>query len=132
MGKHNVSRIKYLPGKVFYTLWHNANKYDSKMEYIHDYTSIFSSKYINSMKYKIDPDDFYDILSSIYKMSQITINDLIQHSGLSRAGFGYKYCIPIRTLEEWCKKDAAPDYLKLLIIKEEKLFKLPKYIHISN
>ena len=131
MGKHNVSRVKELPASVFYELWHNAGKYESKQLYIHEYTSIFSSHYINSIKYDIDPDVFYELLSLIYKMYHYTIKDLIQFSGLTRAAFGYKYCIPIRTLEDWVKKDASPDYVRLLIIKEEKLFRLPKYIHIK-
>ena len=132
MGKHNVSRIKYIPEPVFYRLWRSVTKFDTKQEYVRNFTSIFSRDYINTAQLNIDPDLFLDILFQVYKMGKMTVPDMIVAAEMSRASFGYRYCIPIRTLEEWCKNDTSHDYLRLLILKDLGLFQLPKYVHIEK
>ena len=132
MGKHNVSRIKYIPEPVFYRLWHSVAKFDTKQEYVHNFTSIFSKDYVDTARLQIDPGLFLDILFQIYKLGKMTVPEMITASGLSRASFGYRYCIPIRTLEAWDRTDTSPDYLRLLILKDLGLFQLPKYVHIEK
>lgn len=131
MGKHNVSRIKYLPEKEFYLLWHSVKNYSSKNDYVSKHLSPLHKERFDFKKYDIPPSMSIDLLSNIYDMYNLSINDIIKASGLKRASFGYRYCIPIRTLEEWCKKDTSPDYVRLFILKEIGLFKLPKYLHIG-
>ena len=131
MGKHNVSRIQIIPAPMFYRIWHSVSKFDLKDEYIRNFTSVFSKDYIDTNKLNLKPDTFLRVLIICWDLYHINIANIINVSGLSRAQFGFKYCIPIRTLEEWCKNDTSPDYLRLFLLKDLGLFLLPKYVHIK-
>ena len=132
MGKQNVSRIKTIPAPVFYKMWHLAGDFGNKYDYIRHFTSVFSKDYIDSNKFEMPADQYISILMQVHKLHQISIKELVERSGLTKAGFGYKYCIPIRTIEEWYKEDKSPDYVRLFILKDLGLFQLPRYVHIEE
>ncbi len=132
MGRHNVSRVKIIPEKTFYKIWHSVPKFDNRSKYVNNFILPFSKDFISwSKKTDVDPGTMVSILIKIYDYYHMDIKTIIKESHLTRAAFGYKYCIPIRTLEEWCKKDTSPDYVRLYILKDLGIFKLPKFIHIE-
>ena len=131
MGKHNVSRVKIVPEKLFYKMWHSVPKFQTRDEYVHNFVSVFSSDYVDCHKLDLPPGTLLDVLLESWRCYHIDIPSIINMSGLTRASFGYRYCIPIRTLEEWCKKDTSPDYVRLMILKDLNEFHLPKYVHVQ-
>lgn len=70
-----------------------------------------------------DDDDKQDIpgeriaeIGDVWDAAHLTIRDIRQHTGLSKAAFAIRYCIPIRTLEDWERGvRRCPDYLRLLL-----------------
>lgn len=50
------------------------------------------------------------------------IRDIVAESGLSQAAFGERYCIPKRTVENWCSGvRPCPVYVRLLLQRAEGL-----------
>lgn len=66
-----------------------------------------------------------DDLRSIYQAVNRTVREIVSASGLSQAAFAEKYCIPKRTVEDWCRGVAkCPLYTRLLLQRAEGLLKL--------
>lgn len=67
-----------------------------------------------------DPEDdppahLMDTLRSIYTAVHRTIREIVEASGLSQAAFARRYCIPKRTVENWCSGvNDCPLYTRLL------------------
>lgn len=50
------------------------------------------------------------------------VREIVAASGLSQAAFGERYCIPKRTVENWCSGSReCPVYLRLLLQRAEGL-----------
>lgn len=68
-----------------------------------------------------DPEDdppahLMDTLRSIYTAAHRTIREIVEASGLSQAAFSRRYCIPKRTVENWCSGvNDCPLYTRLLL-----------------
>lgn len=61
------------------------------------------------------PAQLMDTLRSIYTAVHRTIREIIEASGLSQAAFARRYCIPKRTVENWCSGvNDCPLYTRLL------------------
>lgn len=57
-----------------------------------------------------------DTLRSIYTAVHRTLREIIEASGLSQAAFARRYCIPKRTVENWCSGvNDCPLYTRLLL-----------------
>lgn len=55
-------------------------------------------------------------LRSIYTAVHRTIREIVEASGLSQAAFARRYCIPKRTVENWCSGvNDCPLYTRLLL-----------------
>ena len=66
-----------------------------------------------------------DDLRSIYQAVNRTVREIVAASGLSQAAFAERYCIPRRTVEDWCRGVAkCPLYTRLLLQRTEGLLKL--------
>lgn len=72
------------------------------------------------------PADRIDLLARLWGVAHLTIRDIRQHTGLSRAAFGTRYCIPTRTLEDWERGvRSCPDYLRLLLAQATGIYTRP-------
>ena len=64
-------------------------------------------------------DDFENpgqILKSIYNLASMSVKDMRESKGFSRASFSRAYKIPLRSLENWdADVNKAPDYVKMMI-----------------
>ena len=68
------------------------------------------------------PPERLDQLRSIYAAASRTVREIVAHSGLSQAAFAERYCIPKRTVENWCTESrGCPIYLPLLLQRAENL-----------
>ncbi len=55
-------------------------------------------------------------LRSIYTAVHRTLREIVEASGLSQAAFARRYCIPKRTVENWCSGvNDCPLYTRLLL-----------------
>lgn len=66
-----------------------------------------------------------DQLRSIYTAVNRTPKEIVAASGLSQAAFAERYCIPKRTVEDWCRGVAkCPLYTRLLLQRAEGLLQV--------
>lgn len=64
-------------------------------------------------------------LRSIYTAVNRTPKEIVAASGLSQAAFAERYCIPKRTVEDWCRGVAkCPLYTRLLLQRAEGLLQV--------
>lgn len=64
-----------------------------------------------------EPDEIMNILENIHDVAHMSFNDILKQSGLSQAKFSEKFCIPKRTIENWCSGTKCPDYTRLMIAR---------------
>jgi hypothetical protein len=66
-----------------------------------------------------------DQLSAIYAAVNRPVRAIVTASGLSQAAFAERYCIPRRTVEDWCRGIAqCPLYTRLLLQRAEGLLEV--------
>lgn len=66
-----------------------------------------------------------DQLRAIYQAVHRPVRDIVAASGLSQAAFAERYCIPRRTMEDWCRGvRECPLYTRLLLQRAEGLLQL--------
>lgn len=64
-------------------------------------------------------------LRSIYTAVNRTVREIVAASGLSQAAFAERYCIPRRTVEDWCRGvRECPLYTRLLLQRAEGLLQV--------
>lgn len=62
------------------------------------------------------PPERLDQLRSIYAAASRTVREIVAAVGMSQAAFAERWCIPRRTVEDWCRGVAkCPLYTRLLI-----------------
>ena len=62
------------------------------------------------------PGDRLDQLGEIWDVEHLSIRDIRAKTGLSQAAFAVRYCIPVRSVENWeSGSRACPEYLRLLL-----------------
>lgn len=62
------------------------------------------------------PADRLDWLGSIYDAVHRSVNDIATAAGLSHRKLAERFCIPVRTVEDWCSgKRTPPDYVRLMM-----------------
>lgn len=62
------------------------------------------------------PPERLDQLRSIYAAASRTVREIVAAVGMSQAAFAERWCIPRRTVEDWCRGIAkCPLYTRLLI-----------------
>lgn len=132
MPKSKIIRI--VPDRIFYRLWKAADSDMKIYEYIDSFTSPLSDTYINfRKKYKMDELQVINMLENIYRAAHLSVKDIIGTSGKRKADIGYIFCIPIRTLEDWCSgKNKCPSYTRLMMIRKFGLLNLGKYIYLES
>lgn len=72
------------------------------------------------------PPERLDQLRSIYAAASRTVREIVAAVGMSQAAFAERWCIPRRTVEDWCRGVAkCPLYTRLLIQQRLGLFTPP-------
>lgn len=100
--------------KLFYKLWNDALEQPDKDMYIGEYGY---PDYFNEIS--ADVSEVVSILEQIHKTAHMSVRDIISFTGLSQAAFAIKFCIPLRTVEDWANsRRKCPDYLRLLICRQ--------------
>lgn len=99
--------------KIFNSLWTAALDSANRDAYVSDWA--LSSIWGDTPDVGI-PADRIGLLSGIWDVAHMTIRDIRAHTGLSQGAFATRYCIPVRTVEDWERGARnCPDYLRLLL-----------------
>lgn len=118
---------------VFHKLWDLACKCDTFSEYYERATNRTSTEWINLRPYKLDINKTYSLLSHIYQISQISIQDIFDEYQFTNATFGHRYCIPRRTVQDWVSgKNRVPPYIRLLVLETQGKKLLPRGFTTKN
>ena len=65
------------------------------------------------------PEKIIENLSKIYAAANMSIGEVIKKSGMTQKQFSEKFCIPVRTVENWSAGSRdCPDYLRLMLIRQ--------------
>ena len=68
------------------------------------------------------PQALTESLGVVWDAVHRPVREIVAASGLSQAAFAERYCIPKRTVENWCVKSReCPIYLRLLLQRAENL-----------
>lgn len=100
--------------KLFNRLWLDALEQPSKDMYVGEYGYPDWFDEIST-----DEAEVVRMLESIHDVAHMSVKDIISRAGLSQPKFAVKFCIPIRTVENWAtgKRECA-DYLRLLFCRQ--------------
>ena len=72
------------------------------------------------------PPDRLDQLRSIYAAASRTVREIVAAVGMTQAAFAERFCVPRRTVEDWCRGiTKCPMYTRLLIQQSLGLFTPP-------
>nr|DAJ99757.1 MAG TPA: Regulatory protein [Caudoviricetes sp.] len=72
------------------------------------------------------PPERLDQLRSIYTAASRTVREIVAAVGMTQAAFAERFCVPRRTVEDWCRGiTKCPMYTRLLIQQSLGLFTPP-------
>lgn len=83
--------------KLFSKLWQDALAQPSKELYIAEYGYPDWFDEIST-----DIDNVITVLDSIHTVAHMSIKEMIARAGMSQAKFALRFCVPKRTVENWC------------------------------
>lgn len=110
--------------KLFYTLFGEAITSPDRDAFVSDWS--LSSVWGDAPDADI-PADRIDMLARLWDAAHLTIRDIRAHTGLSQAAFSTRYCIPVRTVEDWERGVRnCPDYLRLLLAQATGAYQRPR------
>lgn len=99
--------------KLFARLWQDALAQPDKEMYIAEYGDPEWFDEIST-----DLDEVIKCLSSIHDVAHMSIKDILSRSGLTQAAFAVRFCIPLRTVENWAtEKRECKDYDRLMFAR---------------
>lgn len=127
-------RVKIIPDKLFFTFWKAASEGYNKQTYINNFTSATSADFVDfKKKYGIYYEEAAEMLSNIYEAANMSFSEIIEKTGKKKSQIRDIFCIPQRTLEDWCYGKAKPNQsIKLMILRQFHLLHLGKYIHVQS
>lgn len=106
--------------KLFAKLWRDALAQPNKELYITEYGYPDWFDEIST-----DSSEVLQILENIHEVAHMTIRNIISKTGLTQAAFAIKFCIPLRTVEDWAtNKRKCADYIRLMLAKSIGLLNL--------
>ena len=127
-------RVKIIPDKLFFKFWKAASEGYDKQNYISNFTSATSADFVDfKNKYGIYYEEAAEMLSNIYEAANMPFPEIIEKTGKKKSQIRDIFCIPQRTVEDWCYGKAKPNQsIKLMILRQFHLLYLGKYIHVQS
>ena len=93
--------------ELFTRLYSEAKQYDD--------IDLFTSERWQDWMDNFSTQEVIFILNKIYEYSQESLQDIRIKLNYSRVALSRAYYIPLRTLENWDRKQNMPDYVEVLI-----------------
>ena len=104
--------------QLFYKLWRDALAQPNLEIYIGEYGYPYWFDEISE-----DVNEVVSTLTAIHRVAHMTVREMIKSSGLTQAAFAVKFCIPLRTVENWAMGlRQCPDYTRLLLARQLNLY----------
>lgn len=105
--------------KLFARLWRDALEQPDKELYIaeYGYPDWFD-------EISLDCDEAVQILGNIHDVAHMPVRDIIARTGKTQRAFAERFCIPLRTIEDWAaQKSKCADYIRLMMAESLGLLK---------
>lgn len=105
--------------KLFFRLWQDALEQPDQDLFIgsYGYPDWFD-------EISTDGAEIVGILENIHHAAHMTVRDIIMSAGLTQHAFADKFCIPLRTVENWATGTRkCPDYLRLSLCRQLDILK---------
>lgn len=96
--------------KTFYTIYSAALESTDR--------DAFASDWSLSSCFPEDSDGLknFEICVRIWDLAHLTVADVRAHTGLTQAAFATRFCIPLRTLQNW-EYRSCPPYIVLMLAR---------------
>ena len=82
--------------KDFQELWATAFGYEDREKYIDENEDALVGQLSKTKR--------REYLGQIWDVAHMTIRDLIEKAGYNQSSFARHFCIPLRTVQDWCRK----------------------------
>ena len=97
--------------KLFNKIWHDALVQPSEDMFIGEYGYPDWFDEIST-----DAEEVVAKLQQIHRVAHMSVRDMLKLTGLTQAAFACKFCVPLRTVEDWSRNvRKCPDSVRLLI-----------------
>lgn len=107
--------------KLFCKLWKDALTQPEKELYLAEYGY---PEWFDEIS--LDASEISDTLENIHGIAHMSVREMIAAASLTQAAFAAKFCVPLRTVEDWATgKHRCADYDRLMFAKILGLLKLP-------
>lgn len=104
--------------RLFCKLWRDALAQPDRELYIAEYGYPEWFDEIST-----DASEAVRILGNIHDVAHMSVRDMISSSGLTQSAFAMRFCIPLRTVEDWATdKRKCADYIRLMFARSLGLF----------
>ena len=99
---------------LFAKLWRDALKQPSLEMYIGEYGCPDRFDEIGE-----NLDEVVSTLTKIHKVAHMSVREMLKEAKLTQNAFAVKFCIPLRTVENWSAEvNKCPDYTRLLLARQ--------------
>ena len=82
--------------KDFQALWAAALESEDKEKYINENETVLVGLYGKTKR--------REYLGQLWDVAHMTIRELIEKAGYNQSSFARHFCIPLRTVQDWCRK----------------------------
>lgn len=133
MKRKNVSRrlVRIIPNRLFYDIWESANSL-SKEEYLHKFITADNKYRFAYKKYDIRFEYYLEMLELIYSRSTLTLKEIVDEIGMTKAEFRYLFGFPTRTMDAWYYgQNPCPAYVRLMLLRYFGKLDLGHHIYIE-
>jgi DNA-binding transcriptional regulator YiaG len=104
-----------IANNVFSILWAEALDATDRDAYVSDWA--LSSIWEDDPESEI-PQERVDYLRQIWDGAHMSVKEICKTVGLTQAGLAQRFCIPKRTVEDWCRGvSKCPDYTRLMMME---------------
>lgn len=64
-----------------------------------------------------DPAELAVLCGLVWDLAHLTVGEIRSHTGLTQAQFAERFCIPLRTVQNWEYRGGCPDYVRLMLAR---------------
>ena len=103
--------------KDFYTLWGEALISEDRGTFVSEWatSSIWGEPDQQTDEGMIEVADY---AGRLWDAAHMSVKAICEAAGLTQAALGCRFCIPMRTVWDWCRGvRVPPDYVRLMMIR---------------